>query len=129
MPRVIHFEIQADEPERAIRFYTELFDWEFTQWEGGPQYWLITTGPAEQPGINGGLLPRRMPEQGQAVNAYICTVDVHSVDDALSKVAALGGSVALPKMPVPGVGWLAYARDTEGNTFGMMQMDPSAAPG
>ena len=90
---------------------------------------MITTGPAEQPGINGGLLPRRLPEQGQAVHAFVCTVDVPSVDDALAKVAALGGSVALPKMPVPGVGWLAYAKDTEGNTFGMMQMDPSTRTG
>lgn len=126
MPRVIHFEIQADEPERAIHFYTELFAWEFTQWEGGPQYWLIATGPANHPGINGGLVPRRLPEQGHAIHAYVCTVDVPSVDDAAAKVEMLGGSIAVPKMPVPGVGWLAYAKDTEGNIFGMMQADPTA---
>jgi hypothetical protein len=127
MPRVIHFEIQADEPERAIRFYKELFGWEFSQWDGGSQYWLINTGPADQPGINGGLLPRRLPGDGQAVHAFVCTVDVRSVDEAVEKITALGGTIALAKMPIPGVGWLAYGKDTEGNVFGVMQTDPTAA--
>ena len=39
---------------------------------------------------------------------------------------ASGGSIALPKMPVPGVGWLAYFKDTEGNIFGAMQGDANA---
>src|SRR5690349_2729355 len=123
MPRVIHFEIHAGEPERAIGFYRELLGWEFNKW-GEEAYWLIKTGEEGTPGINGGLLPRRGEIDGQAVIAYVCTVDVASVDDTLQKAVALGGQVALPKMPIPGMGWLAYAKDTEGNIFGMMQMDP-----
>lgn len=126
MPRVIHFEIHAEDPARAIRFYQSLFGWEFTSWNGPVQYWLIKTGPDEQPGINGGLLPRHCKIDGQAVIAYVCTVDVASVDELLSKVTAQGGSVAVPKMPIPGVGWLAYCKDTEGNIFGVMQADPQA---
>jgi len=60
------------------------------------------------------------------VNAYACTVDVASVDAALKTIAELGGTIALPKMAIPGVGWLAYGKDTEGNIFGVMQADPSA---
>jgi predicted enzyme related to lactoylglutathione lyase len=128
MPRVIHFEIHAEQPERAVRFYSQLFDWKITKWEGPQDYWLITTGPDGQPGINGGLLRRHGagPVEGQAVNAYACTVDVPSVDDYAKRIPSLGGQVVVPKMPIPGVGWLAYAKDTEGNIFGFMQMDPAA---
>jgi hypothetical protein len=125
MPRVVHFEIHADKPERAIAFYRALFDWRFDQW-GGQDYWLVTTGPDDQPGINGGLLPRRGAIDGQAVIAYVCTVDVPAADEAVERALALGGQLALAKMPIPGVGWLAYVKDTEGNLFGMMQNDPNA---
>jgi predicted enzyme related to lactoylglutathione lyase len=127
MPRVIHFEIHAAEPERALRFYQSLFGWEFRKWEGPMPYWLIQTGPDQQPGINGGMIVRRGHIDGQAVIAYVCTVDVPSVDDYLQKAVAAGGTLAVPKIAIPGVGWLAYAKDTEGNLFGMMQADPAAA--
>ena len=125
--RVAHFEIHAANPQRAIAFYTKVLGWEFNQWADQP-YWLIKTGPAETPGIDGGLLPRRGadPVDGQAVNAYVCTVMVDSLDETLASVTANGGTLALPKMPVPTVGWLAYFKDTEGNLFGAMQNDPTA---
>jgi uncharacterized protein len=126
MPRVIHFEVHADNPDRAIKFYREVLGWEFSKWDGPVPYWLIKTGPDGQPGINGGLVPRRGPIDGQAVTAYVCTVDIPSVDAYVEKAKAQGGSVALPKMPIPGVGWLAYCKDTEGNIFGLMQADPKA---
>jgi predicted enzyme related to lactoylglutathione lyase len=126
MPRVIHFEIHAEDPERAVRFYQALFDWEFTKWPGPHEYWLIKTGPADRPGIDGGLVRRRGAVDGQAVLAYVCTVDVPSVDQLLQAIPEQGGAIALPKMPIPGVGWLAYAKDTEGNIFGFMQADPAA---
>jgi predicted enzyme related to lactoylglutathione lyase len=127
MPRVIHFEIHADNPDRAIAFYRNLFGWEFTKWDGPMPYWLIKTGPDNAPGINGGLLKRQSPIDGQAVIAYVCTVDTSSLDSMLQKAQAGGATIALPKMPIPGVGWLAYCKDTEGNIFGMMQADPKAA--
>jgi predicted enzyme related to lactoylglutathione lyase len=126
MPRVVHFEIHAADPERAVRFYRDVLGWDFKKWEGPQDYWLVTTGPQEQPGINGGLLRRMGPASGEAVLAYVCTVDVPSVDEYTGRATKAGGQVVLPKMPVPGVGWLAYCKDTEGNIFGMMQMDPAA---
>jgi predicted enzyme related to lactoylglutathione lyase len=127
MPRVIHFEIQAENPERAVRFYGNLFGWQFKKWEGPMPYWLITTGEGG-PGINGGLLKRNgpTPAEGQSVNAYVCTVDVPVLDDYWKKALADGATVAVPKMAIPGVGWLAYIEDPEGNILGMMQNDPSA---
>jgi uncharacterized protein len=120
--RPIHFEIPAADTERAIGFYSNVFGWKFTKWEGPSPYWLITTGPKEEPGIDGGLLPRRDPSQ-PCVN----TIGVANVDETLKTVEKNGGQVALPKMAVPGVGWLAYCKDTDGNMFGIMQPDPSAA--
>ena len=129
MNRVVHFEVHAEDPERAIRFYSAVLGWSFTQWGGPMDYWLITTGPDDQPGINGGMVRRMGAIDGQAVIAFVCTVDVASVDDSVAKALENDGTVALPKMAIPGVGWLAYVKDTEGNIFGMMQNDPSASQG
>lgn len=128
MPRPIHFEIQAADPERAIAFYNAMFGWSFTKWEGPQDYWLIKTGEAGTAGIDGGLLPRRGPPPVpmQPVNAYVCTVGVDGLDAMIKKVGELGTMVVVPKMAIPGVGWLAYANDTEGNIFGMLQPDTSA---
>ena len=127
MPRPIHFEIQAENIDRAIKFYRELFGWEFNQW-GTQPYWLIKTGEKGTPGIDGGLMPRRGsgPADMQPVNAFVCTSDVANVDGTVKRVIDLGGTIALPKMPIPTVGWLAYGKDTEGNIFGFMQMDANA---
>jgi uncharacterized protein len=128
MPRVIHFEIHAEDPQRALKFYSGLLGWEFTKWEGPMEYWVVKTGPDGQPGINGGMLRRQGagPLDGQGVNAYVCTVDIDSVDRLCAAIPKQGGQVVVPKMPIPGLGWLAYAKDTEGNIFGFMQMDPAA---
>src|SRR5580693_3247696 len=126
MPRVVHFEIHAGDPARAINFYEEVFSWTFQKWEGPMPYWLVITGPDDQRGINGGLVPRRGEIDGQAVIAYVCTVDVQSLDSSIAMVEKNGGSVVVPKMAVPGVGWLVYCKDTEGNIFGMLQADETA---
>jgi predicted enzyme related to lactoylglutathione lyase len=122
----VHFEIHAADPERAVNFYTTLFDWKFQKWEGPMDYWLVTTGPDDKPGINGGLMRRQGEIDGQAVIAYVCTVDVADVDASTNTAVSNGGQIALPKMPIPGVGWLVYCKDTEGNIFGMMQADANA---
>ncbi len=127
MPRVVHFEIHAENPERAVNFYKSVFGWQISKWDGPEDYWLITTGPSNEPGIDGAILKRHGPINGDSVIAYVCTIDVPSVDDFSSKATAQGGTIALPKMAVPHVGWLVYCKDTEGNIFGMMQSDPAAA--
>ena len=121
MSRVVHFELPADDPERAIAFYENAFGWKFNKWEGPMEYWLISTGPESEPGIDGGLARRSDPATGTEN-----TIDVASVDEAVTRIEANGGKVLRPKSAVPGVGWLAYCQDTEGNTFGIMQDDPDA---
>lgn len=127
MSRAVHFEIHASHPQALIVFYSGLFGWSFNKWEGG-DYWMIHTGPDDQPGINGGLLPRRgaVPAGMAPVNAFVITVDVDDVDAAVAKGVAHGGATAVPKMAVPGIGWLAYLKDPDGNIFGLMQADTEA---
>ena len=121
MPRVIHFEISADNPERAIGFYQKVFGWKIQKWEGPIEYWLITTGEADEPGIDGAIM-RREPNIDNTNN----TIDVPDLDAYMEKIVAAGGQVVMPKTAVPGVGYSAVLCDTEGNTFGLMQNDPDA---
>jgi predicted enzyme related to lactoylglutathione lyase len=120
MPRVVHFEIAADDPQRAAAFYSEVFGWRIQKWDGPVEYWLVQTGESG-PGIDGGLM-RRAGAPGPVVN----TVDVDDVEDAIARITRVGGKVLSPKQAIPGIGWFAYCQDTEGNPFGIMQSDPSA---
>ena len=128
MSRPIHFEIHAADPARAIGFYEKLFGWSFTRWDGPMPYWVVKTGAEGTPGIDGGLMPRQGPPPPSdcPVAAYVCTMDVDNLDLSVAKAGGLGAATALPKMAIPGIGWLAYMKDTEGNIFGMMQNDPEA---
>lgn len=124
MPRVMHFEIGADQPDRAAKFYADAFGWKIQKWEGPMDYWMIITGEESEPGINGGMMKRcdEHPMPG-TVN----TIVVPSVDEYLEKITAAGGKITVPKMPIPTVGYIAYCADTEGNMFGIMEPDMSAA--
>lgn len=121
MPRAIHFDLSADNPERAARFYGELFGWKVEKWQGPTDYWLLTTGESTAPGISGGVAARVHPADTTAV-----IYDVPSVDAYAEKVTAAGGTIREGKRALPGVGYLVMCRDPEGNTFGILQLDPAA---
>src|SRR5262249_49604966 len=119
--RVIHFEIPVENPEKSIPFYSDLFGWKIDKWGGpGMDYWLITTGPKQEEGINGGMMKRN---PGQPVAN---TIQVDSVDEMCRKIEAKGGVICVPKMVIPGVGYLAYFQDPDGNIFGIMHPDLNA---
>lgn len=120
MNKVVHFEIPADDTARAVDFYKKVFNWRIDTWEGPVEYHLITAGADDEPGINGAIT--RRGENQTTVN----TVEVDSVDDYIKKIEEAGGRIVLPKMPVPGVGWMAYFEDTEGNKMGILETDEAA---
>lgn len=128
--RVAHFEIHADEPERAVKFYTEVFGWKITKWEGGQmEYWMVETGGREEAGgINGGIVrrPCPAPAASQGLNAYCCTIVVDDFDGLMAKAIEHGATVAMPKFALTGMAWQGYFIDTEGNTVGLHQADVSA---
>lgn len=125
MARVIHFEVHAEVPERAARFYQNAFGWKVTHIPA-LDYWMISTG--DGPGIDGGMLRRRGPgpHKGEAVNAFVCTLGVDDLDATMRAAQAAGAGLAQPRMTIPGVGYVGYLVDTEGNIFGLHQADPNA---
>jgi predicted enzyme related to lactoylglutathione lyase len=122
MPRVVHFEWPADDPKRAVTFYKEVFGWKIENYGGPMDYWLITTGPENEPGIDGAIACR-----GEMVTGgTLTTIDVSSVDEYIRKITVAGGKVIRPKTPIPGIGYHAYCQDTEGTIFGIMEADETA---
>ena len=131
MNRIVHFEIHAENPERAIKFYQAVFGWDFPVWMKEPvKYWGVMTAEKESKelGINGGLLVRKGagPKGGEPVNAYVCTVQVENIDETIAKILEAGGTEAHGKHALVGMAWQAYYKDTEGNIFGIHQPDKNA---
>jgi predicted enzyme related to lactoylglutathione lyase len=127
---IVHFEIPADNPARALKFYRELFGWDIQKFdsEGGPEYWLISTVPRDakgqpaRPGVNGGLMRRQHP-----AHPPVNYIGVESVDEYVRKAKGLGAEEYMAKTPVKGMGWFAYLKDPEGNVFAIWETDAKAA--
>ena len=115
MNRVVHFEINVADPERAAAFYRDVFGWEITRW-GEHEYWLVSTGDPGRSGIDGAIVPARNGAPGT-----INTVQVESVAEVARAVEAAGGRVTMPETPIPGVGTVIYCTDPAGTTFGALQ--------
>jgi len=118
----VHFEIPADDVARAREFYGSIFEWELQDMQG-MDYTIVKTVPVDdqqmptEPGaINGGLMQRTSDTP-----APVITIDVESIDDALKKIDAAGGSVVKPRAEIPGMGAYAYFKDTEGNVLGLWE--------
>ncbi|MFX0004516.1 MAG: VOC family protein [Candidatus Hermodarchaeota archaeon] len=120
MPKINHFEINADDPKRAKIFYEKVFKWKIEKWEGPLDYWIITAGDEEEVGINGGLQKRE--HKDDKITNYI---GVDSVDNLVKKIKENGGKILREKSPIPGVGYYAFFEDTEGNRLGIMEEDES----
>ncbi|MBL8543941.1 MAG: VOC family protein [Hyphomonadaceae bacterium] len=125
MKRVVHFEIHADDPAACARWYGALFGWTMQEMPA-LDYWLINTG--EGPGISGGIVRRKGPKPaiGAPVSSFVCTIGTDTLDADFAAALKAGGVEALPKTPIPGVGYIAYVIDPFGNIFGLHQADPNA---
>ena len=121
MSKIVHFEINTENPLRAKSFYEDVFDWKIEKWEGPMEYWMIEAGKEDEEGINGGLQKREEPND-QIFN-YI---QVSKVDDFKNKIEQSGGTIESPKITVPGVGYFYMFKDTEGNKLGIMEEDENA---
>lgn len=122
MPKVIHFEIPAKNTKRAVAFYEKAFGWKIKKFGGEEMdYWLATAGEDKEPGINGAIIVK-----GDTHTTTVNTISVPSFEDAVKKIKMAGGEILGPKMAVMNVGYMAYCKDTEGNIFGIMKMDPNA---
>jgi predicted enzyme related to lactoylglutathione lyase len=118
--RPTHFEIPVDDPDRAEKFYSDVFAWKFDRYPGAPDYYGMATTGESNPGINGALFQRT---EGSGTTL---TMSVDSIEDAEAKITAAGGTVVQSKAPIPSMGWFATYKDTEGNTFGLFTQDENA---
>jgi uncharacterized protein len=123
MDKIVHFEIPADDVDRAKEFYGSIFEWELQDYPD-MQYTIVMTVPVDekqmptQPGaINGGMMKR----SNTTPSSPVLTIEVQSIDEALKKIEAGGGDTITPRTPIPGMGAFAYFKDTEGNTLGLFE--------
>lgn len=121
MPKIVHFEIPVDDPDRAISFYQEVFAWEIAGF-GDMPYWLVRAGDPDEPGADGALTAR-----GELHVTPVLVAGVEDIDETLHRVEQAAGEVLQGKLPIPGVGWSAYFKDPEGNTIGVFQADPGSS--
>jgi len=121
MNRVVHFEVASNDPERAAEFYKSVFNWQINKWDGPIEYWMVSTGDQEIPGIDGGMF-RKTEEFSGTVN----TIAVDDIDPYLEKVAKAGGTILQGKNAIPGIGYQAYCKDPDGTIFGIHQIDENA---
>ena len=123
MPNNIkHFSINADDVERARKFYESTLGWKFEQW-GPPNFYLIQTGATPEEAVGGALQERREIVEGKRMFGFEISLGVESIDDTIAAVEANGGKIVMPKFYIPTVGTLIYFEDTEGNVVGAMQYD------
>lgn len=120
MAAVEHFELAADNLDRAQKFYSELFGWEFEHQNFGDfEYTFIKTkGQDGQPGMGGGMMKRQMPE-----HSVLNYIGVQSIEDTLNQLQELGGKIMMPKKHLKGAGYMAICRDTEDNIFGLWESE------
>jgi uncharacterized protein len=123
LDKIVHFEIPADDVDRAKEFYGSIFEWELKDYPD-MQYTIVMTVPVDekqtptQPGaINGGMMKR----SNTTPSSPVLTIEVQSIDEALKKIEAGGGDTITPRTPIPGMGAFAYFKDTEGNTLGLWE--------
>lgn len=129
MRKVVHFEIPAEDLDRAKSFYASIFGWELqTMPMDGGEYTVVMTTPVDEatqlptePGaINGGMMQR-----DERTPSPVITIDVEAIDEALAQVEAAGGTTVTPRTAIPGMGAFAYFKDPEGNVLGLWETTAS----
>lgn len=117
MPTIVHFDVPAEDLERASKFYTDLFGWKIERMPGPMEYYGIMTEDLNgRPALSGGMGPKQPGDVGM-----VNYVGVDSVERYIKKVEKAGGKVLMPRTEVPGYGFLAVCVDPEGNKFGLWE--------
>lgn len=121
MPRISYLDFSADDPDRAVNFYSKVFGWQINKWDGPKEYWEIKTGEPNEPGIDGGLSKRE--RIGDWTTPFI---NVPSIDQYIDKIESNGGKIIQSKTPIPSIGYTLLVKDTESNTIGLFEENKQA---
>jgi hypothetical protein len=116
MPRFVHIDIAADDPQRAGDFFAKVFDWRVKKLDGPMPYWLVDTGAGPDAGINAGIARRE-----EASQSTTPTIEVSSADAYAGRIVAAGGTITRPKTLIPGIGHLVTFKDPDGNVFAILE--------
>ena len=119
---IVHFDLAADDVERARNFYTSVFGWRFEPF-GPPDFYTIFTGSPDDPGIHGSVSKRQGPLLGGGRRAFECTVSVDDLPAIQQSILANGGKMLLEEYEIVGVGRMIKFEDTEGNVVAAMHYD------
>jgi predicted enzyme related to lactoylglutathione lyase len=122
MSSIVFFEVSADDVQRAVKFYQHVFGWKIEGAEEASNYCMISTGDEDE-----GAIPGAVMERAALSESTVNTFDVPNLDSFAKKITEAGGEVIAPKISIPGVGYVQYCQDTEGNTFGIIEYDESAS--
>lgn len=123
MDPVVHFEIPAEDIERAKEFYAKCFSWSFTSYPE-MQYYIVNTieldekmTPKKPGAINGGMM-----KKSNQISSPVITINVENIEESMEKIKEQGGEIIMGKQTVGDMGYSAYFKDTEGNIMGLWQM-------
>ena len=111
---IVHIEISTTDLKKAEKFYSQLFNWKITGWEGSSDYLMFETG--KEPG--GGIQKVDKVNPGDGVLIYVMVDDI---EKTLSKAKELGGKIVKEKTEIPNVGWFGLLSDLDGNTIGIFK--------
>jgi uncharacterized protein len=126
MSQVAHFAINADDVNRALRFYEKVFGWKFQAY-GPPGFYMVDEQSANATvGLRGSLQKRREIVAGVPMRGFECTISVDDIEAAAAAVEKHGGKIAMPICTLAGIGRLLFFQDPEGNIAGAMQYDSNA---
>ena len=121
--KVTWFELPADDPERASKFYSEIFGWKTPDMGMGDGSLLAQTAqsgedmqPLEKGTINGSIALR-----SETFNKPHIVITVDDLDMKIKKVISAGGKVVQERQEVDGMMAFAIVSDTEGNNVGIIQ--------
>lgn len=122
LAKVGYFEMHVDDFQRAQQFYQEVFGWSFSKISAAFEYYMIDTGHKGEGSINGGMMKRQQPlQKSNGVSGYVCAIYVNDINATLEKVKRQKGKVTMEKSSLPGIGFIAYGLDSEGNAFGLWE--------
>ncbi len=119
-----HFEIPADKPDRARKFYAATFGWKMNELPG-MDYTMVSTGPVDEKGMpkEPGFIGGGIGKRGDALEHPVVTIMVDEITEAVKRVEKNGGKVLRGKTAIgdASMGWTSYFKDSEGNTVGLYQ--------
>ena len=116
---VVHFEIPVLDLDRAMDFYSKVFETTLSREEIDGYQMAMFPVADERFGSSGALV------QG---DVYIPSIEgcflyfgVTNIDETIERAIASGGSVMYPKKSNGELGWVAEIGDTEGNRIALHQ--------